>query len=45
LLVAEPQGHVSESDFETTVSTAEQAGFEVIDRPKIGRSRAVLLGK
>ena len=45
LLVAEPGGHVSEQDFETTISAAEQNGFKVIDRPKIGRSRAVLLGK
>jgi len=41
----EPGGHVSEQDFETTISAAEQNGFKVIDRPKIGRSRAVLLGK
>ena len=45
VLVAEPRGHVSEDDFETTVSTAERAGFRVVDRPKMGRSRAVLLGK
>lgn len=45
LLVVEPQGHVSKNDFETTVSAAEQAGFRVIDRPQMGRSRGVLLGK
>jgi ubiquinone/menaquinone biosynthesis C-methylase UbiE len=44
-LVVEPKGHVSKKDFETTVSIAEQNGFEVIDSPQIGRSRIVLLGK
>jgi ubiquinone/menaquinone biosynthesis C-methylase UbiE len=44
-LVAEPKGHVSQRDFEMTVSMAEDVGFEVIERPQIGRSRAVLLGK
>jgi len=45
LLVAEPNGHVSEKDFETTVSTAKQSGFTVTDTPQIKRSRAVLLQK
>lgn len=45
LLVMEPRGHVSEKDFEVAVSTAEQAGFGVLDQPKVGYSRAVLLGK
>ena len=44
-LVAEPKGRVSQRDFEITVSVAEENGFEVIERPQIGRSRAVLLGK
>jgi len=44
-LVAEPKGHVSQKDFEMMVSMAEDIGFEVIERPQIGRSRAVLLGK
>jgi 2-polyprenyl-3-methyl-5-hydroxy-6-metoxy-1,4-benzoquinol methylase len=43
LLVAEPKGHVSENDFERTVSIAKHNGFEVTDRPKIKRGRAVLL--
>jgi len=42
LLVAEPKGHVSEKDFETTVSVAEQNGFKVVDRPRIVHSHAVL---
>jgi len=45
LLVAEPKGHVSEQDFETTVSVAEQNGFTVTDTPQIKRRRAVLLQK
>jgi len=44
-LVVEPKGHVSEKDFEISVSLAEQNGFEVIDSPQISRSRVVLLGK
>jgi len=44
-LVVEPKGHVSEKDFEITISIAEQNGFNVIDGPKIGRSHTVLLGK
>jgi len=43
LFVAEPKGHVSEKDFETTVSFAEQNGFTVADRLEIKRSRTVLL--
>jgi ubiquinone/menaquinone biosynthesis C-methylase UbiE len=44
-LVLEPPGHVSKKEFETTVLTAEQAGFNVIDHPRIAHSRAVLLDK
>ena len=43
LLVAEPKGHVSEQDFEKTVSIAKQSGFTVTDTPGIKLSRAVLL--
>jgi len=44
-LVVEPKGHISEKDFEISLSFAEQNGFEVIDSPQISRSRVVLLGK
>ena len=44
-LVIEPRGHVSEKDFEITVSIAEQNGFEIIERLRIGRGHALLLGK
>jgi ubiquinone/menaquinone biosynthesis C-methylase UbiE len=43
LLLAEPTGHVSKSDFEKTISVAHSAGFEVLQQLEIRRSRAVLL--
>ena len=42
-LVAEPKGHVSEKQFDETLVTAEKTGFELGERPKIGRSHAALL--
>ena len=45
LLVAEPSWHVSAEAFEASVSLAEQNGFATVNRPRIGRSRAVLLEK
>jgi ubiquinone/menaquinone biosynthesis C-methylase UbiE len=45
ILVAEPKGHISQKDFEITVSVAEDIGFEAIERPQIRRSRAALLSK
>jgi ubiquinone/menaquinone biosynthesis C-methylase UbiE len=44
-LVLEPKMHVSEMDFEKTVSIAQSNGFTVVDRPVIKSSRAVLLQK
>jgi ubiquinone/menaquinone biosynthesis C-methylase UbiE len=43
LLIAEPKAHVSENDFEKSVSIAKHNGFEVTDRPQINRGRTVLL--
>ena len=45
LLVSEPEGHVSEKDFEKTISAAQMNGFEVIDNPQVKRIRVVLLEK
>lgn len=45
LFVSEPKAHVSENDFNASVSVAEQNGFKVIERPGIGRSLSVVLGK
>lgn len=42
-LLAEPKGHVSRKDFESTVGLAIEAGLTVSDRPAISRSRAALL--
>ncbi len=44
-LVAEPRGHVSESNFDATVSLAEQKGFNVLNRSRTFSGRAVLLQK
>ena len=45
LLFAEPAGHVSEKDFEQSVSFAELAGFIRAETPQVGRSHSVLLAK
>jgi len=44
-LVAEPKGHVSESNFAKTISIAEKSGFVELGRPSIFRSRTILLRK
>jgi ubiquinone/menaquinone biosynthesis C-methylase UbiE len=44
-LVSEPKGHVSESDFDKTISLSEQKGFTVLNRSKTFGSRIVLLKK
>lgn len=43
LLLSEPVGHIDEQEFRHTVSAAEGAGFDIVDRPTIRRSRSVLL--
>ena len=43
LLLAEPAGHVKAEEFETEINRAREAGFEVVERPTIKRSQAVLL--
>ncbi|MDY6973793.1 MAG: methyltransferase domain-containing protein [Thermodesulfobacteriota bacterium] len=45
LLLFEPGGHVSEKDFTATISAARQNDFQIVEKPKIGRSHAVLLAK
>ncbi|MDD5647494.1 MAG: class I SAM-dependent methyltransferase [Dehalococcoidia bacterium] len=44
-LLVEPRLHVTEAAFNKTASTAEACGFEVVSRPAIAMSRAVLLRK
>ena len=45
LLISEPRGQVSKKSFESMVKLTEGIGFEVMDHPKIGWSRSVLLRK
>ncbi|HLE00403.1 MAG TPA: class I SAM-dependent methyltransferase [Bdellovibrionota bacterium] len=45
VLVAEPAGHVKETEFGASVLAAEEAGFQVVHRPGVARSRSVLLEK
>jgi len=45
LLVAEPKGHISKKDFETTIASAQHNGFKSISNPQIWRSHAILLQK
>lgn len=45
LLLAEPKGRVSAEDFEASLELARQNGFAALERPRIARSRAVLLEK
>ena len=44
-LVIEPKGHVTEKDFEVSISVAVENSFSVIDKSKIPRSRSVLFAK
>jgi predicted methyltransferase len=41
-LLVEPRGHVTKADFAATVAVAENAGFTVVARSRVGFSRAVL---
>jgi ubiquinone/menaquinone biosynthesis C-methylase UbiE len=45
LLLSEPAGHVAQPAFEAMIATAREAGFQVVDRPAIRRSRSSLLKK
>ncbi len=44
-LLAEPKLHVSRSHFEEILACANQAGFKIVDKPRIYFSRAALLEK
>jgi lipoate synthase len=43
MLVAEPAGHVKESDFAALIETAKHAGFQVSEGPHIRSSRTAIL--
>jgi len=45
LLLVEPAGHVAAPMFETELRAAHDAGFVLLDRPSLRRSRAALLEK
>jgi len=45
LLLSEPKGHVSTSDFERSLAIAEEAGFYIEKRPLIARSISAVLKK
>ena len=45
LLFAEPEGHVTPSEFDAELRAAAEAGFAVVERPSISRSQAALLKK
>jgi ubiquinone/menaquinone biosynthesis C-methylase UbiE len=45
LLIAEPSGHVTPEDFETTVSIAERAGLALDATPRIRSSRSAVMRK
>jgi ubiquinone/menaquinone biosynthesis C-methylase UbiE len=45
LFVAEPKGHVSAEDVEWTIAVAREAGLQVVGRPAVALSRAVVFEK
>ncbi len=45
VLISEPAGHVTDEDFDETISLSHKAGFIEVDRPKIKRSLSLLLEK
>ncbi len=45
LLLIEPRGHVSPSQFDQELQAASAAGLTVTARPTIGRGHAALLAK
>ena len=45
VLLSEPQGHVSKELFAHEIRLAREAGLEVVERPRIFKSRSVLLAK
>jgi len=45
LLLAEPLGHLSKVEFQSTVVAAQKVGFRIDSLPKIRRSQAVVLVK
>ena len=44
-LVAEPKGHTSVDDYKATEAAAQQAGFMIIDQPKLRKDRTTMFLK
>lgn len=44
-LLVEPKIHITQKRFEKEISVCRQAGFKMIDRPKIALSRSALFGR
>lgn len=45
ILIVEPPFHVSTTEFEKTVKKARDAGFTLVERPKVFLSKAVIMKK
>jgi len=45
ILLAEPNGHVTEAQFAATVESAKSAGFRLVDRPVIRWSRTAVFDR
>ena len=45
ILIVEPPFHVSKTEFEKTVKKARDAGFTLVERPKVFLSKAVIMKK
>ncbi len=45
LLLVEPAGHVTASDFDAELAAARDAGFTLVESPSVRRSRTALLEK
>jgi SAM-dependent methyltransferase len=45
MLFAEPAGHVNPTEFDEELAAAAAAGYTVVERPPVRRSRAALLRK
>jgi hypothetical protein len=43
ILVVEPKFHVTEKGFSESLSSFQKIGIEVVEYPKVGLSRSVLL--
>ncbi|MGA2623747.1 MAG: class I SAM-dependent methyltransferase [Bacteroidota bacterium] len=45
LMLSEPKGHVTQEDFQLTLSIARNLGFKILESPEIRRSHSAVLQK